>query len=200
LVPFPLDRVPPYEAPMPVVPIDADYSNVADFVNSLFDADVRTVEVVQAAIGAGDLTATFSDQGDKLLRVWLAAWQQAQGDPYDPADFDHCPAQDRSLVAFLSAYLRANALSMFLPEITYVGPSSDGLPIYQLGGYTRQDFVSGAAWQYGTVQAFLELLMLGAHFVVIQDPSDLPNGPSVSSLWADFKSADTLRDDERWDP
>lgn len=186
---------------MPVIPINKDYTNITDFVNSLFSAGVRDPSVVTNAIAAGELSVGFSDQGKEITRVWLAAWQSSQGDPFNQTDFDHCPQLDRPLMAFIAGYLRSNALSMFMPKLEYLGPSAaDGPPIYQLSGYTRHDFRSGGKWNYDTVQSYLNLLMFGAHFVVIMAKADLPNGPEVSPLWQDFKAESTLRSNQRNDP
>ena len=173
---------------MPVVPLDAGFTNVAEFVDSLFDADVRTPGVLRRAIRAGDLTVGFSGEGDRIVAVWLAAWRRSQGDPYDPASFGHCPAGDRPFLAFLAGYLKSNTLSMFVPRLAPAGTSPGGLPVYALGGYDRSDFVAGGAWSYAAVEAFLRLLLHGAHFVAIHDPVDLPHGPPVSPLWAAFRA------------
>lgn len=173
---------------MPVISINSDFSNIPDFVNSLFDPDVRTLAVHDEAIAAGRLTASFSSNDvEKILSVWRAAWRMAQGDPYSAVDYQHCPASDRAFIAELSHYVAANPLTMLVPIVEYVGLHADGRAIYELSGYEVADFRSGQAWNYGAVDRFLTLFVHGAHFVVIHAPIDLPSGPPVGSLYLAFK-------------
>ncbi len=172
---------------MPVIPINPEFSNIPDFVNSLFDPDVRTLDVLEDAIGAGRLTASFSDEVEKILSLWRAAWRMAQGDPHSTADYAHCPTRDRALFAELSRYLAANPLTMFVPIVDYVGLHADGRAIYELSGYDTVAFRKADAWEYSGVDRFLELFIHGAHFLVIHAPIDLPSGPPVGSLYKALK-------------
>ena len=103
---------------MPVVPINSDFSNVSEFVNSLFDPDVRTSQPIETAITAGDLVAEFSGEIGKIPPVWLAAWQEAQGDPFDQQQFGFCKPQDQQAFEFLSGYIKQSSLSMYVPQLS----------------------------------------------------------------------------------
>lgn len=60
---------------MQVIPINSDYSNIPQFIDSLFDPDVRCLDTLQSAISAGNMSVAFSDQGAEIISVWMAAWQ-----------------------------------------------------------------------------------------------------------------------------
>jgi hypothetical protein len=184
----------------PFVPINSDYGNIAAFINSLFDADVRTLDAIKSVIEAGQFLGSFSSENDKILAVWKAAWQAAQGDPHNAVDLRHCPASDKDLFEFLSAYVGDNGLALFVPALRYLGLSDDGPPIYELSAYQGHDFKQdGERWNYETVEKFLKLLMAGAHIVVVHAPRDLPPGVSVAPLWKIFRGDDELVPSEKRD-
>ena len=185
---------------MPVVPIDANFTNIPQFIDSLFDADVRTPGVITEAAASGSLTAAFSDQLPVILPVWLAAWQRSQGLPYDPTDAAHCPASDAAAVGFLAGYLGDNALSLYLPTLSLLSGAAGQPPVYTLSDYRQSAFKPAGTWDMGVVTQFLELLYHGAHFVAVHAAYDLAYGQSVDSLWSRFKNADVLRPYLRWDP
>ena len=183
---------------MPVVPINADFSNIAQFINSLFSPDVRSLSSLQQAISSGLFSVPFSSEGDKILGCWMAAWQSAQGLPFDATALSHCPVPDQQLMRFLSGYIGANGLSMFVPQLSPAGLSSGGPPIYELRSYTRVDFQPGPTWDEAAVRQFLNLFMLGAHFVAIDDPQDVPAGCQVTDLYTAFQDGilkGSIRDD-----
>ncbi len=184
---------------MPVIPLDADYGNIGAFIDSLFDEDVRGLAALEEAVSRGSLLLSFSGEGPRILSLWTAAWQMAQGDRYDPEDYGHCPPSDRAFIAFLSGYLAANHLSMFVPALRYVGPYTDGVGIYELSAYERVDLDRERVWDYSAVERFLTLFMHGAHFVVVHTPEDLPPGIAVESLYEAFRHGE-LRHNERFDP
>ena len=194
---------------MPVIPINSDYSNISAFVNSLFDADVRKPDVIKTVVKEGRFTGSFSSQNDKILAVWKAAWQAAQGDQHDAADLKHCPASDANLLKFLGDYIAGNptgmlerrGLSLFMPQLRYLDQFSHGRAIYELDGYQRHDFQQdGKGWNYDLVDKFLHLLISAAHFVVIHAARNLPPGVSVAPLYKVFRDDDDLASSERRDP
>ena len=144
---------------MPVVPINSDFSNVSEFVNSLFDPDVRTSQPIETAITAGDLVAEFSGEIGKIPPVWLAAWQEAQGDPFDQQQFG-LQATGR---AGPSSFPRAatSAVDM-VPQAKALVRWWNGPPIYELQGYERPDLGRGLG--LSTVVSLPFLILVGAHF------------------------------------
>lgn len=186
---------------MPAVPLKPDYSNVGKFVDSLFSPDVRTLDAINPALRSGATTATFTSQLPMITAVWLAAWQASQGDPYNAQDLKNCPTSDHALMQFLATYFRANPLTMFLPKIQLEGFLPKGeMPIYQLSGYTGQALFDGGEWDYPNVEQFLELLLVGAHFVVIHAAKDLPPGDWVAPFYELFTGSSQLKPYRRHDP
>lgn len=170
---------------MPIVPINDDYSNIAEFIDSLFDPDVRTPDAIVTAGQAGQLIASYSSESAKIVSVWTAAWQQAQGLKPDPTDLQHCPAGDLLLIQWLSSYISLNNLSLFVPSLAYLGLSGDsGPPIYRLDAYQRFDFQGQAVG--AAIGQLLELLLYGAHVVVIHDPANLPPNVRVDPFYEMF--------------
>ena len=176
---------------MPVVPIDEDYTNIPQFVESLFNPDVRNVERIQKAIQGEKLTFEFSDQGEKILSVWLAAWEAGNNLPYNRTDFAHCPKADRIVLTFLSHFLARNRLCMYVPILKYVDPGSSP-PVYKLSGYERYRFLKESKWDKDTIRFFLILFMLGAHFVFIEASIDLPVGIKVESYYELLRNSSDL--------
>lgn len=188
------------ENAMPVVPINANFTNIPQFINSLFDADVRSASVLTDAIAAGALTAAFSDQLPVILPVWLAAWRQSLGLSYNATDFAHCPASDAAAIGFLAGYIRDNALSLYVPIIDPVRVAAGQPPVYGLSGYQQCVFQPGGSWDFSVVSDFLELLYHGAHFVAVHAAYDLAYGQSVGALWSLFKNNAALTPYLRHDP
>jgi hypothetical protein len=185
---------------MPVVPINAGFTNLSQFIDSLFDTDVRSPSVITDAIAAGSLTAAFSDQLSVILPVWLAAWQQSQGLPYDQTDFSHCPSSDAAALGFLAGYIGDNALSLYVPTLNLVSAPTGQPPVYGVSGYQQSVFKPGGVWDMDVVSSFLELLYHGAHFVAVHAAYDLAYGQSVGALWSLFKSSSALAPYRRHDP
>jgi hypothetical protein len=186
---------------MPVIPINSDYSNINQFIDSLFDTDVRTLNSIRRAIQGGGLTMAFSDQNEKIKAVWLAAWRAFNNLPYDEKNFSHCPESDQYLIRFLSRFIYDNNLSMFVPELKYLElDNQSGCPIYQLQGYQQYAFKEGGQVRIQTTESFFDLLLPGAHFVFIQAAEDLPPGVTVESYYQMFKSNADLAPYRRHDP
>jgi hypothetical protein len=181
---------------MPVVPLNAGFSNIADFVNSLFSPGVRSLATLQSAISSGTLSVEFSSESDKILDCWQAVWLPTQANAVSQ---QHCPREDQRLIQYLRDYIGSNGLAMFVPQLKLAGLLAGGPPIYELHGYSRFDFKAGGQWDAGVVRQFLKHFLLGAHFVAIHVPQDLPPGASpVTNLYYFFKGGplkDLVRDD-----
>lgn len=184
---------------MPVTPINSSYSNISTFVDSLFSSGVRTITPIDNAINSNEFTAPFSNENDKIVNVLLAAWQNAQGDSYSQNDYNHCPALDKPIIAYLARYIKQNGLEMSIPQLTFVSNSSSG-PAYKLDSYTTTGFLDdNSNWDYSVVNDFLHLLINGAHFVNIQSSFSLPNGPKITDLYTDFQGNTSININERKD-
>ncbi len=184
---------------MPVTPINADYSNINSFVDSLFSSDVRTIGPINQAIQNNQYIAPFSNQNAQIIPVLLAAWQASQGDSYSSTDYNHCPDLDKPIVAFIANYIKTNSLEISIPQLSLVSSSSSG-PTYCLDSYQTQAFIDeNGNWNYTVVNDFLNLLLNGAHFVSIQSNFSLPNGPDVQDLWTEFQENSSINGNERTD-
>jgi hypothetical protein len=195
---------------MTLVPLNPAMTNRADFVNSLFSADVRDAAGLQAAIAAGALSWSYADPASRglILRAWLEAWRRAAGLP-DDSGAPPCPAQDAAWIAFVCAYLARNDLDLCTPRLSLHGLDARGRAIYKNSGYQRTPFLRGGTWQLGafdaqgslvgdpstsTVARFLEHLYYGSHIVVILSPKDIRS--VVRDLRDDMADALPVRTDE----
>ncbi len=184
---------------MPIVPIDSDFNNINKFVDSLFDSDVRTIESVKNAIYTGSFMVGFSSEVYKILPVWMAVWQKAQGDPYSRIHYEHSKLEDQQTFTFLSNYIKENALVLYIPQLVLVSGQSSMPPVYQLKTYKKLSLSNNGEWNYASILNLLKLFLFGAHFVVIQHPEDLPSNIHVADFYQAFCSS-PLKSSKRKDP
>lgn len=175
---------------MQVLPINSDFSNVSEFISSLFVPGIRTIELIQKAISTNSLTVSFSSEVEKILPIWLATWQKAQGDLDWNEDFSHSRIEDQQTFAFLGDYIKKNNLFLYVPQLTLVSGDSVLPPVYQLDGYQPLDLYQNNKWNYKSVSKLLEMFLFGAHFVVIHHPDDLqylPQNAHVTNFYDEFQ-------------
>lgn len=185
---------------MPVVPINSNYSNVPQFIDSMFLPDVRSLSVVASAITGGNSTVQFAPtETPKITSVWNAAWCVYNGLPFDMNLFAYCQESDRVFIRVLSQFLYANRLCLVVPNIQLLSTTND-MPTYGLSGYTQYPFVPDGKWDMNVVARFLDLLVSGAHFVFIQDRIDLPPGVTVPSFYTLFTTSNDFKPYRRHDP
>jgi hypothetical protein len=187
-----------------IVHINENFSNVSEFINSLFNPDVRSTSLINSAIRDKKFYMFFSDSdSEKILNLWLAAWKKSEGKDFQEIDFQYCPESDYYFLKFLSTYILENDLCMYLPSINYLGPPIDNaLPIYELNkevGYQKKSFKVNNKTDYSVVYEFLTLFLCGAHFVCIQSAKDLPQGTSLTPFYILFKES-SLKTKIRRDP
>ena len=184
-----------------LIPLDESFSNIPAYVNSLFCPSVRAPELLKAAIPTGTLQFLWTDErsAEMTLAAWLAAWQFSQGAAYDPAALANCPAVDQPLIAFWGRYFRDNPLDMCIPQLTYV--PGEGIASYANAGYQRMPFLTaGGGFDYEVaVPAFLDFILRGAHFVVVQAKQDT-GGSSVENFYKAFTGEASLKTQQRHDP
>lgn len=182
---------------MPVVPINDDYSNIPEFVNSLFDTDVRCEDPIRRAIDEGEFLASFSNEGAKIGAVWRAAWRASLGLPYDEAAYNHCPQPDRLVIEFLAEFVNEHNLQMYAPLLSRDSRSEGASPpAYVLHGYSKEDLCG----EESALDSFFLRLLCGAHFVFIQDSKDLPPGTQTGDFYSDFKASDAFAASSRRHP
>ena len=197
---------------------DGTASNIPSFINNLFSSNVRALSNVQSAITAGKMHYTFTDTTTRgvILNAWLAAWQQHNGDKYNSTSYGQCPAVDRTLIGFLSDYIKAYSLYQYVPDLSYVGPQSNqsSIAIYKNAGYQGKAFLTNGKWNYGvvnsdgslsngnyptdTVANFLFHIFCGAHFVIVSNSGDLNGGNSVRQFWDYFTSSNIDRGGDKF--
>lgn len=166
--------------------INSDFSNVSEFIDSLFVPDNRTMKPIQEAISKGKLTAAFSSEVEKILPVWLAIWQKAQGDPYSDKEYAYSKLEDQQIFTFLSDYIKQNNLFLYVPQLILVSGSSVMPPVYQLSGYKSLALFQHNKWNYESVLELLNMFLFGAHFVVIHHREDLPPNVHVTNFYDAF--------------
>jgi hypothetical protein len=188
-------------------------TTIASFISSLFSSNVRSEAAVQSAIQNGALYYSYADATTRglILNGWLAAWQKANGDDFDPTALTYAPTNDQILIAYLSEFIKSNSLSMSTPHLLYNSMAAPDpktkkqYPIYSNWGYATLPFLSNGAWNYGlitsngqpasnsptppTVAEFLAALYYGAHFVVISNAKDLQVGTGPPQLWETFATS-----------
>jgi hypothetical protein len=176
------------------VSLDSNMSNIPAFIDSLYTPEVRDYGAVNDHIVEGKLFHSFADPKSRglILKAWLAAWQESQGDPFDARDFANCPETDGKLLAFIAAYIKRYSLRLCVPDLEYVGLRTGHQAIYRITSDDRKwhsfRFLRDGSWQYGgfddrgamvdeggnkVVARFLKLLYHGAHTVIISSASDL---------------------------
>jgi hypothetical protein len=194
------------------------FSNIQEFVNSLFDPDVRTLDPAQAAVTAGETNFLYCDDNSAslILQSWLAAWQHSVGDTYDLAAYNRCPGSDRTVIAFLAGYIKSHSLSMAVPnlEATNAYEQIDGHALRQFrnnGYYWRPFLNSRGQWNYGTIYSndplrlsngdnsddtvlsFLYHFLRGAHFVVASTDGDQSDRNGFGTFLNAFVDACTCK-------
>lgn len=184
-----------------LIPLNSNCSNIPDYVNSLFCPSVRAPQLLENVIPTGSLEFLWTDNNSAQLTLsaWLAAWQYYQGAPYDPTAFSHCPPVDRDLISFWGRYFRSNRLDICIPQLAYV--PSNGLATYFNEGYQRIPFMKAqGTFDYeNAVPTFLNLILRGAHCVVIQSPNDTGN-TNVANFYDAFNNEKSLSSQQRHDP
>lgn len=194
-----------------LVPLTSSFSNIQQFVPSLFDSTVRSVDNVVDAVQDGDLWYAFADSNSQslILNSWLAAWQQSQGDSYDSTAYNRCPATDRTVLAILANYIKAHSLSLAIPTLTATNEHESGTNkyAYENTGYGHEPFFdSNGQWYYGTIDSsgnahkgsydkasvanFLFYFFYGAHFVIPSSATD-NGGTGFQSLYSSIQSTFT---------
>jgi len=197
---------------------DGSASNIPSFINDLFSSSVRDISNVQNAVTGGKHNYSFASASTRglILNAWLAAWQHHNGDSYDSTSYSQCPSVDRTIVGWLSDFIKNNALVQYTPDLTYAGlQSTDStIGIYSNSGYKSKPFLTDGKWNYGVVNSdgtlsngkysvdtvvnFLMHIFFGAHFVVVSNSGDLNGGNTVNQFWDSFISSDLDRGGDKF--
>jgi hypothetical protein len=197
---------------------DGTASKIPSFINDLFSSNVRALGNVQNEVTQGGHNYSFCSSSTRgiILNAWLAAWQQHQGDSYNSTSYNQCPSVDRTIIGWLSDFIKTNALVQYNPDLDYVGPQSgsSSVAVYKNNGYKSKAFLTGGKWNYGvvnsdgslsngkysvdTVANFLTHLFYGAHFVVVSNSGDRNGGNSVAQFWNSFVSSDLDRGGDKF--
>ncbi len=196
-----------------LVPLQIDpansgrFLNIQEFVDSLFDPDVRTLTPVQTAVSSGYTNFLYCDDNSAslILQSWLAAWQQSVGDSYDANAYARGPSSDRTVIAFLASYIKSHSLCMAVPDLDATNHYStvDGHSLRQFknNGYSWRSFLNSSGhWNYGTIYSndplqlsngsysddtvlsFLYHFLRGAHFVVASTDGDQNNSDGFGTF------------------
>lgn len=192
---------------MAVIPLLANMSNKAAFVNSLFSGSVRdgTQNGILPAMQAGDLYFPYADSTSMgiMLNAWLASFQCNANAVYSASAYAQCPATDDLFIKMLVGYISDNQLTYCRPQLSLNSlQEGTGLPIYNNPGYVRLAFTSDGSWNFGsfdaagninssgpsTVALFLRDLLFGAHIVAVCSSKDRNGGNTVSGLKATLEA------------
>lgn len=176
-----------------VVPLgllaDPPRNNCQDFVNSLFTPALRNSAAVTGAYAnpAPNGYVLPADFTGSQMTAFTSQWAEQWTTGSCPA----CPRQDAALIDLLASYMKSAAntgpLSLWIPQISYVPDSSPA--IFNLSGYREYPFMAEGGWNSATVEAFLNLLAAGAHFVAVSAAPDLPPGVTMQGFDTFFASS-----------
>lgn len=170
----------PHVAPLGLLQQPA-WNNAQDFINSLYADGVRSQAVIEAAIqadgGATGLVAPADFTGGQLApmtALWTRHWLGQ--------DRSVLPPTDARLAELLARYIdtacRTGPLALWVPQLRL--QASPAAAVYRLEGYRRHGLREATGdWSAEGVQAFLGLLLSGAHLVAICARADLPPGVEV---------------------
>jgi len=177
----------------------------ADFINAMFDPQIRSTDAITAAVKAATTTITnqwdanspppvfYADFTGSQIPVMVAMWKEY----WIHRTAKSCPAPDATLIDWLRDFLTANGPpQLWIPRLTV--HDADPPAVFNLKGYNAIDFhTSNGDWIETTVERFLTMLASGAHFVSICAKSDLePIGQSYTStadFYASFADAALVR-------
>ncbi|HBU99705.1 hypothetical protein [Thalassospira lucentensis] len=185
----------------------ADQNSVSTFIDGLFangNGQVRNPTAMQNGI----LAAAQADQPGywlidvaaqaAILELWRTIWMNHVRNIANnvqngvPATTQ---ATDIALFESIAAYVQANRIAIYIPDITYVGPDAgpNTSPVYSIAGYERADLFltpqeiaqpngDAATAKVLNILAFMELFATGAHFVAINSSVDIPDGTPPAFL------------------
>ncbi|QRN95736.1 hypothetical protein JRI60_42930 [Archangium violaceum] len=152
---------------MPITSLNANFTNIQAFVDSCFNVGVRGVAALNAAIGAGQFIADFTNgESEQILDCLVATWRYAE-DRKMNLFHNRCPESDRTFIHFLASYIRQRQLVLYMPLFIADGMYGGTVPRYRLMRYSTVALRANNAWDYEAVRQFLRYFLFGAHIVVV---------------------------------
>jgi len=190
-----------------MIALNANASNIPEFLDSLFAGTTRQDQAanVKASAAGGSTTYTYIDKASRkvILESWLAAWKGFANPSYVGDYTRYICERDRAFIEFIAGYIQANRLNFCKPSLTLSTTSwekdTTGVPFYANAGFTREAFMDSKwkTWSFGTfddngkpnndgvVTRFLWYFFHGAHFVVVCDSDDGASGvPDFQTAFA----------------
>jgi hypothetical protein len=175
-----------------VVTLAADYSNTHDFVQSMFATNARSVsKIFNAPIPSNPtypvnpaqpipFTVPFCNTTSfqRLISLWTSLWQGG-------AAPQSCLNSDRSMLMALAAYVQQHLPNLWVPNLTFKGwqgAAANSMPVYYVNGYTQYQLWNGSSWNQNNLQVFLSYFALGAHNVLVLDPTNV----NTATITPDF--------------
>lgn len=176
-----------------VVMLAEDYSNTHDFVQSMFATNARTIsKIFGAPIPSNPtypvdpalpipFTVPFCNTTSfqRLMSVWTSLWQGG-------AAPQSCLNPDRAMLMALADYVKQHLPNLWVPNLTFKGwqvAVADSAPIYYVNGYTRYQLWNGSSWNQTNLKVFLSYFALGAHNVLILDPTDVDEATIIPDFY-----------------
>ncbi|RCK21953.1 hypothetical protein [Thalassospira lucentensis] len=185
----------------------ANQNSVSTFIDRLFangNGQVRNPTAMQNGI----LAAAQADQPGywliddatqaEILGLWHTIWMNhvlGTANTVQNGVPATTQATDIALFERIAAYVQANRIALYVPDITYFGPVAgpNTSPVYSIAGYERADLFltpqeiaqpngDAATAKVLNILAFMELFATGAHFVAINSVEDIPFGAPPAFL------------------
>jgi hypothetical protein len=163
------------------------YSNINVLVDRMFDPPVRSPQQYVR-------TASDMDDSDKGESQIAALWMMDRADRelmlatlmegwLNPDDtYGSCPESDKKFLQFLSSYVRANDMTLWVPHLikksTFTNVAKGvtyNAPRYRINAWRQYRLVgpdNDTPWEAENVRRLLLLFAAGAHFVVLQNYGD----------------------------
>lgn len=184
----------------------ADARQLSAFQDSLFDpwpgpfgADVDISALFRAGLqgaikdGETDGEAVPDAQWliddatrELIISVLTGYWDDALAPDWDPREIVY----DRLFVELVRDYVQAQDLWIAYPRFVCAEKRDTAPSRYRIEMYAIAPFRRSDAWVPATIDRFFQLMLSGAHFVVVQSSSDLPSsGPDFFSTFKGLPSA-----------
>ncbi len=153
------------------------------FLNGLFSDQVRgsagLVNGIRTVAGHGGRLFWLIDLDVQTLIIDQLTAEVMEGP-------NRLGPEDKALMRFFRRFILGNTLHMSIPMFESDG-DRDGVPKYRIVGYERVALADGGLVEAG-IRIFINLLLCGAHFVVLHASRDSGGGSSVANFYYSFKN------------
>ena len=144
-------------------------------------ADIKRCEVNNSHV---PLSRWLIDESTRrlLLTILRGYWDAG----YSANPRPNVINSDREFISFLSTFIKANGLNMYIPSFTCTKKNDTAPSVYDLEESIEVNLRTSRGWCRESVDMLLELFLAGAHFVVLHSSEDSTSG-RVDNFFENFK-------------